>query len=108
MVIHGRRGSRNLSTGETERVQPSGYGSAAASPPVTVLHSPLAQFGQGGRLCVELTSIVLPQLVQRYVPAETSLPAGPGSAIGSSWLGRDSTGQPLAQQVLALLAALAA
>jgi hypothetical protein len=28
-----------------------------------VFHEPLPQFGHGGRLCVELTSIVLPQFV---------------------------------------------
>jgi hypothetical protein len=46
-----------------------------------VFHEPLPQFGHGGSDCVEPTSIVLPQLVQEYVPAETSLPAGTGSAM---------------------------
>ena len=44
--------------------QRSGYGSLAASPPDWVFHDPFPQFGHGGRLFVEPTSMVLPQLVQ--------------------------------------------
>jgi hypothetical protein len=46
-----------------------------------VSHSPFPHDGHGGRCLVEPTSISLPQLVQRYVPEETSLPAGTGFAI---------------------------
>src|SRR3954447_7778290 len=67
----------------------SGYGSAALSPPLTVSQLPLLQEGHGGRCCVEPTWISLPQFVQRYVPAETSLPAGTGLATSApfGWLG---------------------
>lgn len=50
------------------------------SPPLTVSHSPLLHAGQGGMLLCESIVISLPQFVQRYVPADTSLPAGIGSA----------------------------
>jgi hypothetical protein len=46
----------DVSVEEEELFQLSGYGSAAASPPVTVLHSPLPHSGQGGRCCVDWTS----------------------------------------------------
>src|SRR3954471_23709880 len=61
--------------------QASGYGSPAASPPVTVFQLPLPHFGHGGRCFVEPTSIVSPHWVHEYVPALTSLPAGTGSAM---------------------------
>src|SRR3954447_935628 len=78
----------------------SGYGSAALSPPLTVSQLPLLQEAHGGRCCVEPTCISLPQFVQRYVPADTSLPAGTGLAIsapfgmvgtGLSWERRQKT-----------------
>jgi hypothetical protein len=50
------------------------------SPPLIVSHSPFPHEGQGGRCFFERTSIVLPQFVYLYVPAETSLPAGTGFA----------------------------
>lgn len=67
---------------------PSGYGSLALSPPVTVSYTPLPQDGQGGRCFVDPTSSSLPQFVHRYVPADTSLPAGTGFAIVFSSLAR--------------------
>ena len=42
----------------------------------------MPQFGHGGNDCTEPTSIVSSQFVHLYVPAETSLPVGTGSAIG--------------------------
>jgi hypothetical protein len=53
------------------------------SPPLTGSYWPLPHLGQGGTCVVEPTSISFPQLVQRYVPAETSLPAGTGFAMTS-------------------------
>jgi hypothetical protein len=41
----------------------SGYGSWMLSPPDWVFHSPFPQLGHGGKLRVEPTSIVSPQLV---------------------------------------------
>lgn len=51
------------------------------SPPEMVSYSPFPHDGHGGRCFVEATSIWVPQFVQRYVPEETSLPAGTGFAI---------------------------
>ena len=62
----------------------SGYGSSAESPPLIVWYSPLPQLVHGGRCVVEPTCNSLPQFVHLYVPADTSLPAGTGSAISSS------------------------
>jgi hypothetical protein len=42
---------------------------------------PFPHSGQGGRCFVEPTSSWWPQFVQRYVPADTSLPAGTGLAM---------------------------
>ncbi len=41
-------------------------------------------FGQGGSVWTDETVISLPQFVQLYVPAETSLPMGAGFAMHSS------------------------
>src|SRR5215207_3575126 len=49
-----------------------------------VWNSPLPHDGHGGRCFVEPTSSSVPQFVQRYVPADTSLPAGTGFAIATS------------------------
>jgi hypothetical protein len=51
-----------------------------------VSNAPLPQDGHGGRCFVDPTSSCVPQLVHRYVPAETSLPAGTGFAISTSRL----------------------
>jgi hypothetical protein len=51
------------------------------SPPLTVSHCVLLQLGHGGSESIEPASIVWPQFVHLYVPADTSLPVGTGSAI---------------------------
>lgn len=53
------------------------------SPPLAVIHSPLPHEGHGGMLVFEFIVISFPQFAQRYVPADTSLPAGIGSATAS-------------------------
>ena len=50
-------------------------------------HSVLLQLGHGGNESIEPASIVWPQFVHLYVPADTSLPVGTGSAISSSHSG---------------------
>jgi hypothetical protein len=49
-------------------------------------HSPFPHSGHGGKCFVEPTSIAWLQFVQRYVPAETSLPAGTGFAMRPPFL----------------------
>jgi hypothetical protein len=57
------------------------------SPPVTLSHSVSLQLGHGGNESIEPASIVWPQFVHLYVPADTSLPVGTGSAISPSHSG---------------------
>jgi hypothetical protein len=84
-----RRGTARFSPGGLAflRRQLFGYGSCALSPPLNGSQSfGPPHFGQGGNDWTDETSIVSPQFVQRYVPAETSLPIGAGLAIFSSLL----------------------
>jgi hypothetical protein len=58
-----RQPEGHLAPAPVARGQPFGYGSWALSPPETVSHCPLPQFGHGGRWSVDPTSIVLPHWV---------------------------------------------
>jgi hypothetical protein len=84
--------ARRLARAETAtdvrdgHLERSGYGSLELSPPDIADHScGPEQLGHGGSDFTEDASSSYPQLVQRYVPAETSDPTGAGFAMPSPY-----------------------
>ena len=70
-------------------IQLFGYGSWALSPPLTVSNVVPLQFGHGGMDFSDCMVNSWPQFVHLYVPADTSLPVGTGSAIETSCVRSD-------------------